>query len=59
MDMVALPFLESTLIDGNKRPAIMMGKSPERDRGIEDVQKMIEVCGRAVRDDGQFSAEVW
>jgi mannonate dehydratase len=47
MDMVALPFLESTLIDNDKRPAIMMGKSPERDRDIEDVQKMIEACGRA------------
>ncbi|WP_262703958.1 MULTISPECIES: mannonate dehydratase [Streptomyces] len=47
MDMVALPFLGSTLIDTDKRPAIMMGKSPERDRDIEDVQKMIAACARA------------
>ncbi|MFD1536598.1 mannonate dehydratase [Nonomuraea guangzhouensis] len=47
MDMVALPFLESSLIDTDFRPAIMMGKSPERDRDIEDIQRMIEACGRA------------
>lgn len=39
MDMVALPFLGSTLIDREDRPAIMLGKSPERDRDIEDVQR--------------------
>jgi mannonate dehydratase len=47
MDMVALPFLGSTLIDRESRPAIMLGKGSDRDRDIEDVQKMIEVCARA------------
>lgn len=47
MDMVALPFLTSSLIDTDHRPAIMLGKSPERDRDIEDVQKMIEACAKA------------
>ncbi|QFU89819.1 mannonate dehydratase [Amycolatopsis sp. YIM 10] len=47
MDMVALPFLGSTLIDTEHRPAIMLGKSPERDRDIEDVQKMIAACAKA------------
>ncbi|MGC7098236.1 mannonate dehydratase [Amycolatopsis lurida] len=47
MDMVALPFLGSTLIDTEHRPAIMQGKSPERDRDIEDVQKMIAACAKA------------
>lgn len=47
MDMVALPFLGSTLIDTENRPAIMLAKNPERDRDIEDVQKMIAACARA------------
>jgi mannonate dehydratase len=47
MDMVALPFLGSTLIDREDRPAIMLGRSPERDRDIEDVQKMIVACAEA------------
>ncbi|MGH1565256.1 mannonate dehydratase [Mumia sp. DW29H23] len=46
MDMVALPFLGSTLIDNESRPAIMLGTA-ERERDIEDVQKMIEVCAAA------------
>ena len=47
MDMVALPFLGSTLIDRDARPAIMLGKSPERDRDIDDIHKIIEVCAKA------------
>lgn len=44
MDMVALPFLGSTLIDRDRRPAIMLGRSPERDRDIDDIHRMIEAC---------------
>ena len=36
-----MPFLGSTHVANKKRPAIMMAKSPERDRDIELVQKMI------------------
>jgi mannonate dehydratase len=41
VEMVALPFLGSTHIDRERRPAIMLGKSPERDRDIEDIQRCI------------------
>lgn len=44
LDMVALPFLASSHIDREKRGAIMLGESPERDRDIEHIQKMIEGC---------------
>lgn len=47
MDMVALPFLESSLIDNDHRPGIMMGRSPDRDRDIEDVQQNIVACAKA------------
>jgi mannonate dehydratase len=47
MDMVALPLLTSSLVDDDPRPAIMLAKSPERDRDIEDIQKMIEACASA------------
>lgn len=47
LDMVALPMLTSSLIDNDPRPAIMLAKSPERDRDIEDIQKMIEACAIA------------
>lgn len=46
MDMVALPFLGSSFIDTENRPAIMLGTA-ERDRDIADIQKNIEVCARA------------
>lgn len=45
MDMVALPFLESSLIDNDHRPGIMAGR-PDRDRDIEDVQKNIVACAK-------------
>src|SRR5579864_2287628 len=45
--MVALPFLTSSHIDHEKRGAIMLGQSPERDRDIADIQAMIAACGRA------------
>ena len=44
LDMVALPFLASSHIDREKRGAIMLGQSPERDRDIEDIHKMIRGC---------------
>jgi mannonate dehydratase len=44
LDMVAAPFLESTHVDLTKRPAIMLGRSPDRDRDIEDIQKLIRNC---------------
>jgi mannonate dehydratase len=47
LDMVALPFLTSSHIDRDARPAIMLGKSPERDRDIDDIHKMIEACAIA------------
>jgi mannonate dehydratase len=46
LDMVALPFLTSSHIDHEKRGAIMLGQSPERDRDIEDIQKMIQACAK-------------
>jgi mannonate dehydratase len=44
---VALSFLTSSHIDREKRGAIMLGQSPERDRDIEDIQKMIAACAQA------------
>jgi mannonate dehydratase len=44
LDMIAPPFLKSSHIDKTNRPAIMLGKSPERDRDIEAVQKLIRNC---------------
>ena len=41
-DMVQLPFLSSSYIDREKRGAIMLGQSPERDRDIEHIQIMIK-----------------
>jgi mannonate dehydratase len=38
------PFLHSSNIDAADRPAILLGKSPDRDRDIECFQKHIENC---------------
>jgi mannonate dehydratase len=46
MEMVALPFLTSSHINHEKRGAIMLGQSPERDRDIADIHKMIEACAK-------------
>jgi mannonate dehydratase len=46
VDCTAPPFLESSHIDREKHPAIMLAQSPERDRDIESVQKMIENCAK-------------
>ena len=45
--MVALPLLRSSHIDHEPRGAIMLGKSPERDRDIEQIQTMIAACAQA------------
>ncbi len=47
LEVVALPFLSSSHIDREKRGAIMMADSPERDRDIEHIQKMIIACSKA------------
>jgi len=41
VEMVALPFLGSTNVNTESRPAIMLGQSPQRDRDIEDIQRCI------------------
>lgn len=38
------PFLNSSHVDSTDRPAILLGKSPDRDRDIECFQKHIENC---------------
>ncbi len=47
LDLVQLPFLSSSHIDREKRGAIMLGQSPERDRDIDHIHKMIEACAQA------------
>ncbi len=47
VECTAPPFLESSHIDREKHPAIMLAQSPERDRDIESLQKMIENCAKA------------
>jgi mannonate dehydratase len=46
LDMVALPFLKSSHIDREKRPAVMLGKDPDRQKDVDDVHKCIEACAR-------------
>ena len=47
LDMVALPFLSSSHIDRERRGAIMLADSPERDRDIEHIHKMTAACAAA------------
>src|SRR3989442_6145039 len=47
VDAITPPFLASTHIDRTKRPAIMLGQSPERDRDIERFQNLIRNCAKA------------
>lgn len=47
LEVAALPFLTSSHIDRERRGAIMLADSPERDRDIEDIQKMIAACAKA------------
>jgi mannonate dehydratase len=44
VDMVAASFLASSHIDREERPSIMLGKEPERQRDIDDINKCIENC---------------
>jgi len=46
VECTAPPFLESSHINKEKHPAIMLAESPERDRDIESLQKMIENCAK-------------
>lgn len=46
LESVPLP-LSSSYITKAENPAIMLGKSPERDREIDDICRMIENCSRA------------
>ncbi len=46
VDCVGPPVLESSYIDNEKHPAIMLAQSPERDRDIESIQKLIRNCAQ-------------
>ena len=46
LDMVPLP-LSSNEIRASRIPNIMLGKSPERDREIDDICQMIRNTARA------------
>ena len=46
LDMVPLP-LSSSPISSAENPNILLGKSPERDREIDDICGMIENCAKA------------
>ena len=47
VDCIAPPLLESSYIDREKHPAIMLAQSPERDRDIEQLQMLIKNCAEA------------
>ena len=47
IDLIEPPFLSSSHIDQTPHPAIMLGKSPERDRDIEALQTLIRNCAAA------------
>jgi mannonate dehydratase len=47
VDCTAPPFLESSHIDKEKHPAVMLAQSPERDRDIEALQTMVKNCAQA------------
>jgi mannonate dehydratase len=47
IDCTAPPFLESSYIDNEKHPAILLAESPERDRDIEQLQIFIRNCAQA------------
>ena len=47
IDVLTPPHLESSHIDREENPYIMLGKSPERDREIEGLQTMIKNCAAA------------
>ena len=47
VDCLGPPFLESSFIDTEKHPAVMLAQSPERDRDIEQLQTLIRNCAQA------------
>jgi mannonate dehydratase len=47
LDMMTDPDLRPRSVDGSRRPAILLGESPQRDRDIERVQTLIRNCARA------------
>ena len=47
LEMVALPFLSSSHIDRERRGAILLAQSPERERDVEHIYKMIDACAQA------------
>jgi mannonate dehydratase len=46
IDCVGPPVLTSSYIDKEKHPAIMLARSPERDRDIESIQTLIKNCAQ-------------
>ncbi|SEF49137.1 D-mannonate dehydratase [Bryocella elongata] len=46
IDCVGPPILTSSYVDKERHPAIMLARSPERDRDIEDFQKLIRNCAQ-------------
>lgn len=44
LDMVSAPFLESSHIDREGRPSIMLAQSPERDRDIDAIIQTLRNC---------------
>jgi mannonate dehydratase len=46
IECVGPAILESSFIDKEKHPAILLAQSPERDRDIEGVQELIRDCAR-------------
>ena len=46
VDCAGPPLLESSYIDKEKHPAIMLAQSPERDRDIETIQTFIRNCAK-------------
>jgi mannonate dehydratase len=47
VDCTAPPILESSHIDRERHPAIMLAESPDRDRDIEALQTFIRSCAKA------------
>jgi mannonate dehydratase len=47
IDCTAPPLLESSFVDTERHPAIMLAQSPERDRDIEALQTFIRNCAQA------------
>src|SRR5574340_1353942 len=47
VDILSPPFLDSTHVDVEKHPAIMLAERPQRDRDIEALQTMIKNCAAA------------